>query len=289
MALETGTYISDLVTTNPAASDAKSQGDDHLRLLKSTLKATFPNVTGAVTVTQAEINSVTAKAPLNSPALTGTPTAPTAVTGTNTTQLATTEFVTAMAVAGAVTQAIPTCVVIASSGTWTCPVSIVKAKITIVGGGGSSGTSDTNAASGGAGGGTAIKYLTVTPGVVYTATIGAGGAVVTGSSASGNAGGTSSFSGSGISTITATGGGGGAPIANSGLGGSGSGGDISIPGGTSSPLMVNQGGYSFGGASFLSAGGSPNANGVGFGAGSGGVFSASTGKAGASGVVIIEY
>jgi len=38
---------------------------------------------------------VNAKAPLASPALTGTPTAPTAASGTNTTQIATTAFVTA--------------------------------------------------------------------------------------------------------------------------------------------------------------------------------------------------
>lgn len=58
MALETGTYISDLVATNPTSSDAKSQGDDHLRLIKSTLLATFPNVTGAVTPTHTELNYV---------------------------------------------------------------------------------------------------------------------------------------------------------------------------------------------------------------------------------------
>lgn len=40
-------------------------------------------------------NLDTLKAPLASPSLTGTPTAPTAVVGTNTTQLATTEFVQA--------------------------------------------------------------------------------------------------------------------------------------------------------------------------------------------------
>lgn len=56
MGLETGTYISDLVITNPTSSDPKSQGDDHLRLIKSTVKATFPNVTGAVTGTQTELN-----------------------------------------------------------------------------------------------------------------------------------------------------------------------------------------------------------------------------------------
>ena len=58
MALETGTYISDLVSTNPTASDPKSQGDDHLRLIKSTVKATFPNVSGAVTPTHTELNYV---------------------------------------------------------------------------------------------------------------------------------------------------------------------------------------------------------------------------------------
>ena len=56
MALETASFINGLVTTNPTATDPKSEGDDHIRLLKSTIKATFPNVTGAVTPTQAELN-----------------------------------------------------------------------------------------------------------------------------------------------------------------------------------------------------------------------------------------
>ena len=58
MALETGTYISDLVATNPAAGDAASAGDDHLRLIKATILATFPNVTGALTATHTELNYV---------------------------------------------------------------------------------------------------------------------------------------------------------------------------------------------------------------------------------------
>lgn len=58
MALETGTYISDLVVTNPPGTDLKSQGDDHLRLIKSTIKNTFPNITGAVTPTHTELNYV---------------------------------------------------------------------------------------------------------------------------------------------------------------------------------------------------------------------------------------
>jgi len=58
MALESATYIDDLVTTNPVGSDDKSQGDDHIRLLKSTIKATFPNVTGIVSPTHSELNYV---------------------------------------------------------------------------------------------------------------------------------------------------------------------------------------------------------------------------------------
>jgi hypothetical protein len=87
VSLETGTYISDLNTANPTASDPKSQGDDHLRLIKSTVKATFPNVTGAVTLTHTQINTT---AQLASPAFTGTPTAPTVAATDNSTTLATT-------------------------------------------------------------------------------------------------------------------------------------------------------------------------------------------------------
>lgn len=44
MSLETGTYISDLITTNPVgATDKRSQGDDHLRLIKTTLKNSILN------------------------------------------------------------------------------------------------------------------------------------------------------------------------------------------------------------------------------------------------------
>ena len=83
MGLESGTYISDLVATNPTGSDQKSQGDDHIRLIKSTVKSTFPNISGAVTPTHTELNyvdGVTApiqaqidtKAPIANPTFTGT-------------------------------------------------------------------------------------------------------------------------------------------------------------------------------------------------------------------------
>lgn len=56
MALETGTYVNALVTSNPASTDGLAQADDHIRLIKSTIKATVPNVTGAITASHGELN-----------------------------------------------------------------------------------------------------------------------------------------------------------------------------------------------------------------------------------------
>ncbi|QGZ42713.1 hypothetical protein IP92_05754 [Pseudoduganella flava] len=50
MALENGQYINDLNPANPAGGDPKSQGDDHLRLLKQCIKDSMPGFTGAVIV-----------------------------------------------------------------------------------------------------------------------------------------------------------------------------------------------------------------------------------------------
>ena len=58
MALESGTYIDSLNASNPVATDGLAQADDHLRLIKSTVKATFPNVAGAITSTQTELNKL---------------------------------------------------------------------------------------------------------------------------------------------------------------------------------------------------------------------------------------
>lgn len=58
MGLETGTYIDSLVATNPVATDPVHQGDDHLRLIKSAVKASFPNITGAATATHTELNNL---------------------------------------------------------------------------------------------------------------------------------------------------------------------------------------------------------------------------------------
>lgn len=57
MPLETANFINGLVATNPVSTDPVAQADDHIRLIKSVLKSTFPNITGAVTATQATLNS----------------------------------------------------------------------------------------------------------------------------------------------------------------------------------------------------------------------------------------
>lgn len=69
MPLESATYIPELTITNPVgASDAKSQGDDHLRLIKKTLSNTFGAFVGtagapkSVTLTEDQINDAALKA-----------------------------------------------------------------------------------------------------------------------------------------------------------------------------------------------------------------------------------
>jgi hypothetical protein len=59
MALESATYINQLVATNPTLADPKSQGDDHLRMIKRVLQQTFPNINAAVTATPAQLNKTT--------------------------------------------------------------------------------------------------------------------------------------------------------------------------------------------------------------------------------------
>lgn len=113
MTVETSfNYPSDLNASYPAAGDNIPEGDDHIRGIKTVLKTTFPNVSGAITPTHTELNYVDgvtsaiqtqldAKAPIASPTFTGTPAAPTATVGTATTQLATTAFVAATSLVSA--------------------------------------------------------------------------------------------------------------------------------------------------------------------------------------------
>lgn len=63
MPLETATYIADLNSSNPAATDSPAQADDHLRLIKGALKAQFPNFTSAASVaTNAALDAAAAAA-----------------------------------------------------------------------------------------------------------------------------------------------------------------------------------------------------------------------------------
>jgi len=97
MAVETALYPSQLNTALPASSDFVSEGDDHLRLLKTVVKTTFPNLGGAWNATQTEANYIVgvtsgiqgqldSKAPKDSPVFTTAATLPAATTiGTVTT------------------------------------------------------------------------------------------------------------------------------------------------------------------------------------------------------------
>lgn len=58
MGLESADFIDELVISNPLATDPKSQGDDHIRLVKKVLQQSFPNISGAVTKTDGELNAV---------------------------------------------------------------------------------------------------------------------------------------------------------------------------------------------------------------------------------------
>lgn len=60
MTIESATTINQLVTTNPAHSDPLAEADGHLRLLKSTLKATFPSVAGVVSASDVDLSALPA-------------------------------------------------------------------------------------------------------------------------------------------------------------------------------------------------------------------------------------
>jgi hypothetical protein len=52
----TTVYIDDLDATYPTGTDVKSEGDNHLRLIKRVLLNTFPSVDAPVTATDSELN-----------------------------------------------------------------------------------------------------------------------------------------------------------------------------------------------------------------------------------------
>jgi hypothetical protein len=86
VSLETATYIDALVVSNPDGADARSTADDHLRLIKASLRRSFPMVAGAVSASHAAISfvndlSASAQAQLNA-LRDGSATARAAVTAT---------------------------------------------------------------------------------------------------------------------------------------------------------------------------------------------------------------
>jgi hypothetical protein len=58
MGLESATYIDELVNTNPTGADNRNTADDHIRLIKSVLQSSFPNISGAVSASDVELSYV---------------------------------------------------------------------------------------------------------------------------------------------------------------------------------------------------------------------------------------
>lgn len=157
-----------------------------------------------------------------------------------------------------------------SSGNWSVPSGVTKAKVTVIGGGGGGGYYNLGGLnSGGGGGGTAIEYVTGLSGTI-SVTVGAGGAKGT----TGATGGTSSF-GSYCSASGGTGGENSQFGEGQGVGGVGSGGSINFTGGFGA---VTNGSNVSCGISFMSAGAGQLYGGGGIPAGDG-----------AAGIVFIEY
>ena len=59
MSVENANYISQLNKLAPTGSEFVSEGDDHLRVIKQAVQQSLPNITGPVTATQAQLNTVT--------------------------------------------------------------------------------------------------------------------------------------------------------------------------------------------------------------------------------------
>jgi hypothetical protein len=56
VSLETAQYINSLDATNPTGLDSRTTADDHLRLLKASLKRTFINIASEVAATDTQMN-----------------------------------------------------------------------------------------------------------------------------------------------------------------------------------------------------------------------------------------
>lgn len=249
-------------------------------------------------------------APLNSPAFTGTPTAPTPTLGDSSANIATSQFVqetvaasftgtptVPTAAAGTYTNQIATTAfvgneinrswqmaVFTGSGTWTIPTNVKWAKFRLWGGGGGGGGGTSgNVGSGGGGAGYAEGPISLGANTSLAIVIGTGG---TGGSP-GNPGGPGGNSTIAALSITANGGTGGAGNGGTpGAGGSASGLTFNFSGGGGTTTINQSAGIDApGGGAWGSTGGF-----YAFGPGCGGVGSYnSSGGPGQAGLCIIEW
>ncbi len=174
-----------------------------------------------------------------------------------------------------------------TSGTYTVPPGVTSIVVNVWGGGGGGGGGNSSctaqgSGSGGGGGGFAQSTLTVTPGEVYTVTVGAGGTAGP-YQADGGPGGSSTFTGVG-GTVSATGGGQGlnalgCGTVNGGVGGTGTSGTILFSGGNGSQGISPSGitGIGGGGAGSGSNGSTPANTCAGLGTGGTGTFTGGNG------------
>lgn len=58
MTIETASYINQLNTAYPRSTDLLKEGDDHIRMIKNTLKQTFPRIDKAVNINSDTLNSL---------------------------------------------------------------------------------------------------------------------------------------------------------------------------------------------------------------------------------------
>ncbi len=142
MTVESVTYIDDLNASYPAGTDVKSEGDNHIRNIKTALKNTFSAVAGEVTADHAELSLLEGKEGMG------------------------------LTLKGYQTYT-------SGSGIYTTPAGVKALYVELIGGGGGGGGAKGNgagtaaAASGGGGGGYCAKLIT-SPAATYAYAVGAG-------------------------------------------------------------------------------------------------------------------
>lgn len=177
--------------------------------------------------------------------------------------------------------------------TWTTPVGVKKAWVTVIGGGGGGGRAGASGAGSGGGGGAgwAQKLVDLSNVTSVTVTVGAGGAGAAVEGTVGDTGATSSFG----AYLSATGGFGGMGNAPSGYangpgsGGLGTGGDFNTSLGVGHVSYGPVGGSGGGPGARCTQGLYPGNTGVGPGGGGSGAYFGYNGGAGAAGNVIIQW